>query len=200
MKTKICLIALLTALNVPAWAALYSYGTLTSGGGGSSLGVISDNNWIGTTTLPNTSFTAGGLGASITELTLTLQLTGGSVSDVTAAYLRLGTGTGPNGGFYDLTGLLTANSGNIVSGTSFSIDFSTSGLQSAFNGINPNGTWTLFFADTVPGDTTTLNGWSLDITAVPEPVNVAMAIFGVGMVGVAAIRRYLNHKKTTPKP
>lgn len=53
---------------------------------------------------------------------------------------------------------------------------------------NLNDTWTLFFADGVNGDQTTLNGWSLDITAVPEPVNVVMGIFGVVLVGTGAVR------------
>lgn len=37
-----------------------------------------------------------------------------------------------------------------------------------FTGINPNGLWTLFIADLSPGDTATLESWSLAITAVPE--------------------------------
>src|SRR6266571_5242627 len=54
------------------------------------------------------------------------------------------------------------------------------GLRSS----NPNDTWTLFFADTSPGIENSLVSWSLDITAVPEPTNVALglfaAVFGVG--------------------
>jgi subtilisin-like proprotein convertase family protein len=56
-------------------------------------------------------------------------------------------------------------------------------LAGSFAGMNPNGTWTMFFADLSAGDTSTLKGWSLDITAVPEPVNVALAIFG-GLLAV----------------
>jgi hypothetical protein len=52
-------------------------------------------------------------------------------------------------------------------------------LDGSFAGVNPNGTWTLFFADLASGGgTNVLQGWSLDISAVPEPVNVALAIFG----------------------
>jgi hypothetical protein len=65
----------------------------------------------------------------------------------------------------------------------------------SFNGMDPNGTWTLFFADLSAGNTSTLNGWSLDVTAVPEPVNVAMAILGVGLVGLRAVRVCLGSKK-----
>jgi len=61
-------------------------------------------------------------------------------------------------------------------------------LDGSFAGLNPNGTWTLFFADLSAGDVGTLQGWSLDITAVPEPVNVALAIFG-GLVAVWNVSR-----------
>jgi subtilisin-like proprotein convertase family protein len=38
-----------------------------------------------------------------------------------------------------------------------------------FAGLDPNGTWTLFVADQSPGATSTLQSWTLNITAVPEP-------------------------------
>ena len=64
------------------------------------------------------------------------------------------------------------------------------GSLSYFNGLDPNGTWTLFFADRSPSDTSTLVGWSLDITTVPEPVNVALGIFGgVFLVAICARNR-----------
>jgi len=53
------------------------------------------------------------------------------------------------------------------------------GSLTSFNGLDPNGTWTLFFADLSAGDQSTLLGWSLEITTVPEPVTVALAIFAV---------------------
>jgi subtilisin-like proprotein convertase family protein len=40
---------------------------------------------------------------------------------------------------------------------------------SSFDGLNPNGTWTLFIADVSPGFQSTITGWDLDIAAVPEP-------------------------------
>ncbi|MCX6916424.1 MAG: hypothetical protein NT167_25835 [Verrucomicrobia bacterium] len=59
----------------------------------------------------------------------------------------------------------------------------------SFNGADPNGNWTIFFADMAGGpagtSSSTLAGWGLEITAVPEPVNVALGIFGgVLLVGV----------------
>jgi len=64
------------------------------------------------------------------------------------------------------------------------------GSLASFNGANPNGTWTLFIADESAGNTSTLNGWSLDITAVPEPVNVALAIFIGGLGALVVIRAW----------
>lgn len=61
---------------------------------------------------------------------------------------------------------------------------------SSFNSLNPNGTWTLFFADMAGGGgQATLNGWSLEIEAVPEPINQALAAFGVAAGAVLAWRR-----------
>jgi subtilisin-like proprotein convertase family protein len=66
---------------------------------------------------------------------------------------------------------------------------STAANFSAFNGTSPNGTWTLFFSDVVGGGgTPNLTSWSLDITAVPEPANVALGIFA-GLFGVVGLVR-----------
>ena len=59
---------------------------------------------------------------------------------------------------------------------------------------DPNGSWTLFFADRAAVNASTLTGWSLDITAVPEPVNVALGLFGVVFAGVSAVRWRLNRR------
>jgi subtilisin-like proprotein convertase family protein len=58
-----------------------------------------------------------------------------------------------------------------------------SAFLSSFNGLNANGEWSLFVADMSGGDQSQLVSWGLDITAVPEPVNLALAIFGIGAVG-----------------
>jgi hypothetical protein len=47
-----------------------------------------------------------------------------------------------------------------------------------YNDMNPNGTWTLFFADMSAGAQSTVVSWELDITAVPEPANIALGVFG----------------------
>ena len=57
-------------------------------------------------------------------------------------------------------------------------------------GVDPNGSWTLFFADGAAVSTATLTGWSLEITAVPEPVNVALGGFAGVFLVVALVRSW----------
>jgi len=60
------------------------------------------------------------------------------------------------------------------------------------DGASMNGNWTLFFANPTGADAATLNSWTLGLGdapgLVPEPVNVALAIFG-GAFGLVAIGR-----------
>jgi hypothetical protein len=65
---------------------------------------------------------------------------------------------------------------------------------SVFDNANPNGAWTIYFADMAALNTATLDSWSVNITAVPEPVNVALGLFGVLFAGVTAARWRLNRK------
>jgi subtilisin-like proprotein convertase family protein len=46
---------------------------------------------------------------------------------------------------------------------------------SSFDGLDANGTWTLYVADLEPGGAGTLASWGLQITAVPEPGQFAAA-------------------------
>ena len=62
-------------------------------------------------------------------------------------------------------------------------------------GVNPNGTWTLFFADMSASHAATLDSWSVSINAVPEPVNVALMVFG-GIGGIVwGVRRFVVRRK-----
>jgi len=85
--------------------------------------------------------------------------------------------------------------------TSFTTPGTSTSLSdnSLYGGMDPNGTWTLFFADVSGGGgDATLRGWSLDITAVPEPVNVAMAVFGAAFVIIGGVRSYRQHANLSP--
>lgn len=64
----------------------------------------------------------------------------------------------------------------------------------SFTGVNPNGSWTLYFADLSPGSVATLNSFMLDIQAVPEPVNLALGFFA-GVVGATSLYRWRDFRK-----
>jgi subtilisin-like proprotein convertase family protein len=65
----------------------------------------------------------------------------------------------------------------------------------AFNGLNPNGDWTLYIRDVSPGGISTLNSWSVDVSAVPEPVNVALGVFAVVVLLVQGRRAWRLRRK-----
>jgi hypothetical protein len=170
MKLKQLTTVLLLALGLSARAGVdFTYG--------GSAAAIADNNTIGLAESQSVS----GLGSSVSAVTLNFTLAGGFGTDLTG-YLRLGNST--SSPYYSLTSLVQANSTISSGGVNFSVN-----VGSAFSGYNPNDTWTLFFADTSAGGTTTLNGgWTLDVTAVPEPVNVALGIFGAGLLALGGLR------------
>ena len=72
-----------------------------------------------------------------------------------------------------------------------------SAMFSSFNGLNPNGTWTLFLADLDFGEQATLIEWSLTITAVPEPATVGLACAGGVMLLLwrRRARRLVNRRR-----
>jgi len=68
---------------------------------------------------------------------------------------------------------------------------------SSFNGLSPDGTWTLFVADMAGGDTdtSTLVSWGIDITVVPEPGLLSLLL--LGLVGIGSTR-FLRGKAQPP--
>ena len=65
-------------------------------------------------------------------------------------------------------------------------------LLGQFNGLSPNGAWTLFVADVSSGQQGTVAGWGLELTtaATPEPSSGLMAVLvGVGAAAAAWQRR-----------
>jgi hypothetical protein len=99
-----------------------------------------------------------------------------------------------NGGTLNGNGQLTGtwrpdgrNIGPASSGATFD-STSPSTPLSEFNNLDPNGGWTLFFADMSAGGQSTVVNWSLDITAVPEPVNGALMIFAAAGCGAVLVR------------
>jgi len=101
-----------------------------------------------------------------------------------------------NGGTYDPTGPnpVTGNfqaDGHEISESSSGAAFDSATaatLLGTFGGHDPNGTWTLVFSDwSGSGDPSTLVSWSLDLTAVPEPINIALAVFALVGIGVKVL-------------
>lgn len=97
----------------------------------------------------------------------------GNYSDLLASGIRLADGAGVN-----IQGV-TPGAGYYLPVGSYAPD-SAVAFSTTFGNMNGSGTWTLFFADTAAGGQSTVVSWGLDlgITAVPEPVNVALGIFG----------------------
>lgn len=58
----------------------------------------------------------------------------------------------------------------------------------AFNGMDPNGTWTLFVADLGSGGLAQLESWSLEFAVVPEP-EITTAVTGTLLLAAALCRR-----------
>ncbi len=78
----------------------------------------------------------------------------------------------------------------LASPSSFSPTGGTLTLDGAFRNVDPDGTWTLFFADvSAGGGQARLNGWSLNITTVPEPVTLALGCFAGVLLLVTLLRR-----------
>jgi hypothetical protein len=212
------IVALLLVTTVAANAALYNATFNYSGSSysipdGSQAGVYSQ-------------ITVSGMNPTLSDITVTLNLSGGWNGDL-HAYLshngalvpllnRVGlsssnpfgaAGAGMNVTLSDaglnnihaagdniLSGTWRAD-GQTISPTSLPESFNASGgsitLDGTFGGMNPNGTWTLFFADVVQngGGQSQLAGYSLNITAVSEPENVALGCFG-GVFLVVSLARW----------
>jgi subtilisin-like proprotein convertase family protein len=209
MKTYLLTGLLAVGTLMTSSAAIYSLGNVN--GSGTALNtVIPDGNPNGV----SSAITVSTPDSLLTDVSVTLNITGGNNGDL-YAYLsyngtlvtllnRVGTGSGgpiqsafgfSTSGFNNVTLSDSGTGGSIhniasplpgTSGTDYTPD---GGSLASFNGQNPNGTWTLFFADLSAGGTSTLQGWSLDITAVPEPVNAALAVFGGLLLAWQMVRR-----------
>ncbi len=192
--TLMGIIATLLAMVINAEASLYTVGSIP---GDSPLGA----SFTGT-------YDQASPGVTVGNLTVTLDVSGG-YNGYLYAYLVAPNGTlvsllnrpGATGGNpfgYSGSGLNVTlsdaatggvnttpeTSGVVVTGT-----YQAAGALSGFNGSAADGTWTLFFADLGQGGgQAELTGWSLDVTAVPEPVNMALTVFGVASIGIGAAR------------
>lgn len=51
-----------------------------------------------------------------------------------------------------------------------------------FNSLAADGDWTLFIADLASGDEQMLEGWSIEITGVPEPGSTTLLVLGISLL------------------
>lgn len=67
-------------------------------------------------------------------------------------------------------------------GTLFSTP--STAILSSFNGLNPDGNWSLFVADVNLGGITTVQNWGLKLTltAIPEPMTASLVLAAAGIL------------------
>jgi len=152
---------------------------------------------IGTTSKSqslNTSISGGNV-PSGTYFMLTLVANAGrSINTFSISYDAKVSGTSPanvNTWYYRVAGgAWTQISPSITVGTTYPV----SPYTVTFTGVSITGGQTIDFADTFSGATQNNKDGIMDfdniqVSAVPEPTNLALAFFGVGFVAVAAARR-----------
>jgi subtilisin-like proprotein convertase family protein len=94
-----------------------------------------------------------------------------------------------------LTGTWQPDGRNILPNSAPSaFDAAGSANFSTFSGLNPNGDWTIYFADVSSANQSTLNGWSVDITAVPEPAEYGLMMAALA-AGAAAWHHWRQRRK-----
>jgi subtilisin-like proprotein convertase family protein len=180
-----------------SWAQAGIYTQSFSGG------TVTGGNPTGTPFSGN--FTMAAPGDLVTGITLTLNVSGGysggfyfslTAPDGNSTVILMNQpntdNMGMNLSFADGGTTMTSGS-NLSSGT-----YAPLGTLPSLDGQSANGNWTLYFADTSSGETPTLTGWSLIVDPVPEPVNMALAAFGICVVGGNVASHFLRRKNSLP--
>ena len=88
-------------------------------------------------------------------------------------------------GFPGITLAMTGGTANIhdvqfptAGGGPYTADGTGGSTLSVFNGVNPNGSWILYFEDQAALNVSSLDSWTLNITTVPEPATWVLGMFG----------------------
>jgi subtilisin-like proprotein convertase family protein len=130
----------------------------------------------------NSTLNVSGVTGAVTNLKLQFNITHTYDADLVATLISpagtkiaLFTNVGGSGQNFNNTILDDQAAISISAGTApFAGSYQPQGLLSSYIGQNPNGTWTLAVTDVGPGDTGTLNSWSL-IATTGEEVTVTKA-------------------------
>lgn len=117
--------------------------------------------------LGSTSANPGGSGVS----GMNVEFSDSYLTDIHTALNNPLTGNfAPDGRFVNPYGALDTDPRNAMLG--------------GLNGLDPNGTWTLFFADVSPLATSTIQNWSVNIgTTVPEPSAAILLLGALSVMG-----------------
>jgi len=164
-------------LCVTAQAGIFT--TFTTGSEDSPVGEI----------LPGGSFSLGSqqnlIGQGLSpiwsiELVLTFNDPGALAANGSGIQGLLTLGTGPSSPYVAFNPVQTSISpdGNVI----YDVTFTT------FNGLNPNNIWSLNLWDNNANIGNELLSWSM-IVEVPEPIDVALGVFGVMFVAIIVVRR-----------
>jgi subtilisin-like proprotein convertase family protein len=163
------------AFNLPAWNRIQMVSVelhFTGGWNGDLYGYLAHNGQLAILLNRPGRTATNDLGAGSTDLVALFS--DAAAGDVHTALPDSGPATGswqPDGRFIDpLLSLDTTPRTRMLGG---------------FNDMDPNGDWTLFIADQGAGETATLTGWTVSISAVPEP---SVAMLG-GLVTLLVLRR-----------
>jgi hypothetical protein len=209
---RLLVLALAGTLEWCASGALYTYTFSTGFANG---GVVPDGNPTGWS---DTRVLEGIADSRIVDVRVTLEIAGGYNGDLYAYLVhgtgftvllnRPGTGSslfgydtpgfGPDGahnpftlsdaGDYDVNSYgdysPVYNAGGQLTGTWKP----AGGSFASFHDLDPNGSWTVFFADLATPDTSTVLSWGLEIHAVPEPTTWALLSFGALFCAVRLVR------------
>jgi len=185
-------------------AAPWAQATLQTDTGGT----IPAGSPVGTVFTATLSGYTAGLNANptVSQLSVNLNITGGYNGDL-YAYLIAPNGTlvvlmnqpgvalngfGAYGSGMNITlqdGTTTHGSiQNETSGSILSGSYNAEGALSAFNSSQVNGVWTLYFADLASGTGSPSLTWSIGLTPVPEPVDLALGLFAAMMLALAGLK------------
>jgi subtilisin-like proprotein convertase family protein len=88
-----------------------------------------------------------------------------------------------------LTGVWNADGRNVDPNIVLDTDSRLAGLD-VFNGLNPNGNWTVFVADLNQYGTATVDSWGLNVhTVIPEPATALLLAIGGGLTWLARLKQ-----------
>jgi hypothetical protein len=141
---------------------------------------------------------SGGWAGDYTVVLQHVDATGGGSQSVTLFSLLLG-GAAANGGFSSFQLDATGGTADATFGASASSTANLTGTYNlnfgtTFNNVAPTGDWILYVTDSQGLNQGTLTGWSLRLEVVPEPISVALPIFG-GVLLVTGLARHFRSRR-----